>query len=448
MTADEHARPAGAQPGGAEYFLETFPRDAFPRYRWTGGRPPDLPGEVWLSETTHRDGQQGGLPLAAATSRRIYDIICAITAGSGAIRHAEFFPYRRPDREALRYAVERHRAGAPVEPTTWIRATRQDVELVSALGVGETGLLSSASDYHTMHKFGDGGRAAAARMYLEAVEVALDHGIRPRVHLEDTTRAPVGFVRGLVEAVLDLAGRYPAELAPRFRVCDTMGVGLPYDDVDLPRSVPRWIGLLRGLGLAPSRIEIHPHNDTWLVVANCLAAVRAGCGVISGTTLGSGERTGNAPLEAVIAHLLGMGYWRDDPPDLRAVNDLAALYGELGVGPSAKYPLFGSDAYVTRAGIHADGLNKFWWMYAPFNAPLLVGRELEVALTKDSGRAGLLFVLRRHVSGDLSKDDPRVARVHDWLERQFDEGRVTGVAWAELAPVVAREFAPTAARHG
>jgi hypothetical protein len=48
-----------------EYFEDAFPRDGFPRYRWTK-RPAELPDRVWLSETTHRDGQQGGLPLTAA----------------------------------------------------------------------------------------------------------------------------------------------------------------------------------------------------------------------------------------------------------------------------------------------------------------------------------------------------------------------------------------------
>ncbi|MCX4881496.1 MULTISPECIES: pyruvate carboxyltransferase [unclassified Streptomyces] len=428
-------------PEEPEYFPEVFPRDAFPRYTWDDGmRPLTLPHEVWLSETTHRDGQQGGLPLSLDTSRQIYDILCEITGESTAIRHAEFFPYRDSDRNALIYALERHRDGAPIEPTTWIRARREDVELIKRIGVTETGLLSSSSDYHTFHKFGSGGRTEAAAMYLDAVAMALDHGIKPRVHLEDTTRSDPDFVRALVEEVLKVAAAYPAELQPRFRVCDTLGIGLPYDDVALPRSIPRWIRLLRGLDLTPSQIEFHPHNDTWLVVANCLAAIREGCGVISGTTLGTGERTGNAPLEAVMVHLLGMGYWAGTEVNLPAVNKLVELYDGIGSGPSQKYPLFGRDAYVTRAGIHADGLNKFWWMYAPFNAPLLTGRELDVALTKDSGQAGLLFVLDKRLGLRLEKGDPRIVELLAWMDEQWDAGRVSAVEWNELEPVVEKVF--------
>lgn len=426
--------------GGPEYFLETFPRDSFPQYRWDTA-PPTLPETVWLSETTHRDGQQGGLPLSAERSRRIYDLLCEVTGGSGAIRMAEFFPYRQSDRAGLEYAVERHSGGAPIEPTTWIRARREDVELIARIGVRETGMLSSASDYHTFHKFASGGRSRAAGMYLDAVESTLARGIRPRVHLEDTTRAAPDFVQWLVDAVLETASRYPVELAPRFRVCDTLGIGLPFDDVAPPRSVPRWIRLLLSLGLRAGQIEFHPHNDTGLVVANCLAAIREGCGVISGCCLGTGERTGNAPLEAIMVHLMGMGYYRDQPVDLRPLNALAELYHGLGVGPSAKYPLFGRDAYVTRAGIHADGLNKFWWMYAPFNVPALLGRPLEVSLTKDSGMAGLIFVIKQHLGVEPAKDNPGLVAVHDWMIREFDGGRQTAIEWEELEPIVRRYFA-------
>jgi 2-phosphinomethylmalic acid synthase len=423
-----------------EYFLDSFPRDGFPR--WLSiERPPHLPTEVWMSETTHRDGQQGGLPLTAERSCQVYDILCRVTGSSGAIRHAEFFPYRPSDRDGLVYAVSRWRDGAPIEPTTWIRARRDDVRLIRDLGVRETGLLCSASDYHTFHKFKDGGRRAAANMYLDAVTMALDEGIRPRVHLEDTTRAPVDFVRYLVTAVLERASRYAAALRPRFRACDTLGVGLPYEDVTFPRSVPRWIRALRELGLTSDQIEFHPHNDTHLVVANCLAAIREGCGVISGTSLGTGERTGNAPLEALLLHLTGMGFWREQPVDFRAYNELCDVYRDAGQPLPAKYPVFGADAYVTRAGIHADGINKFWWMYAPWNAPALIGRELDVALTKDSGQAGLLFVLRRRLGLELSKDDPRVCEVHRWIEEQFAGGRITAIEWRELEAVVQRTFA-------
>lgn len=427
--------PQIPDPATPEYFLDSFPREGFPRYVWTQ-RPASLPDQVWTTETTHRDGQQGGLPLTVAQSLRIYDILCRFTGRSGAIRQAEFFVYRPSDRAALEAALERYRSGAPIEPTTWIRATPKDVELIRALGVGETGMLASASDYHTFHKFKPGGRRQAAETYLAAVETTLAAGIRPRLHLEDATRAPMEFVLPLVEAVLERAASYGAALRPKFRVCDTMGLGLPYDDVALPRSVPRIFRELRRLGLEPADLEFHPHNDTWLIVANCLAAVREGCAAINGTCLGKGERTGNAPLEGVLLHLIGMGYFADTPPDFTALNELVDLYAEMGEPLPPKYPLYGRDAHRTRAGIHADGLNKFWWMYAPFDVARLLGRPFEVSLTKDSGLAGLIFLIRQHLGLELAKDDPRLQAIHAWVLAEFDGGRQTSIEWEELAPIV------------
>ncbi len=347
------------EPAAPQYFVDSFPRDAFPAYVWTE-RPANLPTEVWTTETTHRDGQQGGLPLSVAQSLQIYDILCCFTGASGSIRQAEFFAYRPSDRAALEGALERYRGGFPIEPTTWIRATAKDVALIRSLGVRETGMLASASDYHTFHKFKPGGRNQAAQTYLEAVQMTLDAGIRPRLHLEDATRAPMDFMRPFIEAVLAMSAAYGPELRPKFRLCDTMGLGLPYDDVALPRSIPRLFQEMRTIGLQPADLEFHPHNDTWLVVANCLAAIRAGCGVINGTMLGKGERTGNAPLEAVLMHLLGMGYFPEQQPDFTALNALVDLYAEMNEPVPPKYPLYGRDAHRTRAGVHADGLNKFW----------------------------------------------------------------------------------------
>lgn len=423
-----------------DYQEFAFPRDDFPRW---GPRPASLPAAAWTTETTHRDGQQGGLPLTVEQALRIFDLMGRFTGTSGAIRQAEFFVYRAADRLMLEGALERHRSGAPIEPTTWIRASAKDVELIGQLGVRETGMLASASDYHTFHKFRPGGRSQAAASYLEAVQRALDAGIRPRLHLEDATRAPRDFVLPFVQAAMEVAAPYGEALRPKFRVCDTMGVGLPFEEQPWPRSIPKLIGALRELGVASDDLEFHPHNDTHLVVANCLSAVRAGCAAINGTLLGKGERTGNAPLEGVLLHMAGMGYFPTGGPDFSALNELVDLYQSIGQPLAAQYPLYGRDAHRTRAGIHADGLNKFWWMYAPFDVPGLLGRPLEVSLTKESGLAGLIFVIRQHTGVELAKDDRRLGELAAWMQEQFDAGRQTAIEWEEIAPQLGELAAAT-----
>jgi citrate (Re)-synthase len=417
---------------GPDYFERQFPKETFPLYGWET-RPPGLPAEVWTTETTHRDGQQGGLPLTAEQSIQIYEILGRFTRNSGAIRQAEFFVYRRSDLDALREAKRRFQSGHPVEPTTWIRASIKDVRLIQSLGVRETGLLASISDYHVFHKFTPAGRRSAASLYLDAVQMALEDGIRPRLHLEDATRASTDFILYFVDAVRKKSADYPETVRPKFRVCDTLGLGLPDEDVPLPRGIPRLFQELIKAGLQPADLEFHPHNDTGLITANCLAAIRNGCGVINGTCLGKGERTGNAPLELVLMHLIGMGFFAEQPPDFTALNELAEMYARLGQPVAEKAPLYGRDAHRTRAGIHADGLNKFWWMYAPFDVPRLIGRPLEVSLTKDSGLAGLIFAAHQRLNGHFTKDDPAIRRVYDWMIQEFEQGRQTAVEWEEIA---------------
>jgi isopropylmalate/homocitrate/citramalate synthase len=424
---------------GPEYFPETFPPEGFPRFDWTR-HPEDLPKDVWTTETTHRDGQQGGLPFDVDFGLKVFDVISRFTGQSGAIRQAEFFVYHPSDRSMIEAAVERWKDGGPIEPTSWIRAARKDVELVKSIGIRETGMLASISDFHTFHKFKPGGRRQATETYLEAVHAVLEAGLKPRLHLEDATRAPIDLILSFVEACLEAASSYGEDQRPRFRVCDTMGIGLPFEDVDLPRSVPRIFQAIKGQGLRPEDLEFHPHNDTWLVVANCLAAVTAGCGVINGCSLGKGERTGNAPLEAVLMQLIGMGFFAREKPDFTALNELAELYAERGEELSPRYPLFGRDAHRTRAGIHADGLNKLSSMYAPFDVPKLLGRPLEVSITKDSGLAGIVFLARQHLGVELDKSDPVVQEVHEWVMQQFDQGREVAIEWDELAAHFSRSM--------
>lgn len=124
-----------SEPQAPNYFLDSFPRDEFPQYVWDP-RPAALPADAWTTETTHRDGQQGGIPLTTESSLTIYDILCRFTGQSGAIRQAEFFVYRPSDRAALEGALERYKesllysflssGGACSAPTT--RHTRSTAQ--------------------------------------------------------------------------------------------------------------------------------------------------------------------------------------------------------------------------------------------------------------------------------------------------------------------------------
>ena len=156
-------------PDAPELFSASFPRDGFPRWEWTA-RPGGLPVAAWTTETTHRDGQQGGLPLTVEAGVRIYDLMCAFTGASGGVRQAEFFVYRPADRRILQAALERHAGGAPVEPTTWIRAEHSEANRAEDVAVLRTALAHAREVIlpggHNLHQESPAALADAIRKAL------------------------------------------------------------------------------------------------------------------------------------------------------------------------------------------------------------------------------------------------------------------------------------------
>src|SRR5437588_761747 len=99
-----------------------------------------------------------------------------------------------------------------------------------------------------------------AEDYGKVVRAVIQTGLRPRCHLEDLTRADLdGFVAPLVESLQEI-GR-EANIPVKFRLCDTMGFGLPWPEAALPRGVPRLVQYFtRTLGAAPELLEWHGHT--------------------------------------------------------------------------------------------------------------------------------------------------------------------------------------------
>ena len=154
--------------------------------------PEDMPDEIWITDTTFRDGQQSVSPFTPEQIVHLFKLMSRLSGPKGVVRQSEFFLYTDKDKEALRRCQD---LGLRFpEITTWIRANEKDFELVKAAGVQETGILVSCSDYHIFKKM-HMNRAQAMEKYLGIVKAALDQGITPRCHFEDITRADFyGFV--------------------------------------------------------------------------------------------------------------------------------------------------------------------------------------------------------------------------------------------------------------
>lgn len=410
-------------------YREIFPYTEFPRLVLESENvAANLPEDIWITDTTFRDGQQSRPPYTPEQILKIYDILHEIDGETGLIRQCEFFLYSERDRKAVELCKER--GYKYPEITGWIRAAAADFKLVAQMGLKETGILTSASDYHIFLKLKK-TRAQAMGSYLEIVKAALDEGVIPRCHLEDVTRADYeGFVLPFAAELLRLGEEYKSMV--KIRLCDTLGFGLPWSQVALPRSVPKLVAGLRRIGVPAEWLEWHGHNDFHKVQVNAAAAWLYGCSAANSAILGVGERTGNPPLEAMVvehAQLKGLTKGVKYP----ALTELAEYARkELGFRIPHNYPLVGDDFNVTRAGIHADGLLKNEEIYNCFDTAALLNRPVNVALTDKTGAAGIKHWIEARFQIDISKHDPRVTKIKDKIDAEYMDDRVTTVSDDEM----------------
>ncbi len=144
-------------------------------------------------------------PLLQKQIVTLFDYMHKIDNGAGVIRQTEFFLYNPHDRHAVEACRDRGYDFPQI--TSWIRATKNDFELVKSMEISETGILMSCSDYHIFHKMG-WDRDTAMKNYLEILEAALASGVKPRCHFEDITRADIhGFVLPLAKKSMSWAIR-------------------------------------------------------------------------------------------------------------------------------------------------------------------------------------------------------------------------------------------------
>ena len=418
-------------------YRDIFPYSEFPRVPFDGKDVKfDLPEQIWITDTTFRDGQQARPPYTPQQILKIYDLFQQIDGGSGLIRQCEFFLYSQRDRQAVELCMERGYKFPEV--TGWIRAVAEDFKLVSSMGMKETGILTSVSDYHIFLKLRK-TRRQAMDGYLAVVRAALDGGVIPRCHLEDVTRADYnGFVLPFAAELRKLADEYKSIV--KIRLCDTLGFGLPWAKASLPRSVPKLIAGLRRLGFPAQWLEWHGHNDFHKVQTNAATAWLYGCSAANSSIFGVGERTGNPPLEAMIvehAQLTGT----NKQIDYKAITKLAEYArSELGFNIPKNYPLVGSDFNVTRAGIHADGLLKNEEIYNCFNTEKLLSRPVCVAITDKTGAAGIKHWIEAKYRITIPKHDPVVTKVKNKIDDEYSANRVSAISDEEMDLWVSQAF--------
>ena len=424
-------------------YRDIYAYDEIPKIPFNHRRVPiAMPEQVYITDTTFRDGQQSVEPYSVEQIVDLFKLMSRLSGPNGIVRQTEFFVYSKKDREALDKCRE---LGLQFpEITTWIRASKEDFKLVADLGIKETGMLTSCSDYHIFKKL-KMTRKQAMDSYLGAVKEAFAAGVIPRCHLEDVTRADFyGFVVPFVNELQELSRE--AGIPVKIRACDTMGYGIPYTEVALPRSVPGIVYGLRHYADVPSdMLEWHGHNDFYRATANASAAWLYGACAVNCSLLGIGERTGNIPLESMVFEYAAFRGTLDGM-DTTAITDIANYFRrKIGYNIPENTPFVGRNFNVTRAGIHADGLLKDEEIYNIFNTKKFLNRPASVMVSKTSGLAGIAYWINDNygLTADetVGKNDPLVAQLKHWVDEEYENGRQNTLSRRELEEKI-EELAP------
>lgn len=134
-----------------ELFRDVFDYESIPKIAFNFRQTPmDMPEEIWITDTTFRDGQQSTSPFSVEHIVDLYKLMNKLGGKKGIIRQSEFFLYTDKDRKAVEECMA---LGYEFpEVTSWIRANEKDFELVKQMNIKETGILVSCSDYHIFKK--------------------------------------------------------------------------------------------------------------------------------------------------------------------------------------------------------------------------------------------------------------------------------------------------------
>lgn len=415
-------------------YKEVFPYEEIPKIKFNNIQlPMNIPEDIWITDTTFRDGQQSMTSMDTKQMVRLFDFLHELDNESGIIKQTEFFLYSQKDRNAVEECM--NKGYKFPEITSWIRANKDDFNLVKSMGIKETGILMSCSDYHIFNKLNK-TRQEAMKMYLDIAYAALENGIIPRCHFEDITRADFyGFVVPLAKNLMDMSKE--SGINVKIRACDTLGVGVSHVGVELPRSVPAIIhGLKYYAGVPSEFIEWHGHNDYYSSVTNSATSWLYGGSSVNTTLFGIGERVGNTPLEAMIieyAQIKG----NVKSMNLNVINEIENYFEkELNYNIPSKTPYVGSEFNVTKAGIHADGLLKDEEIYNSFDTMKILGKPPLVAINSYSGISSIAYWINSYfgLKGDdkINKNDDRLAPVKNKIDEEYENGRIANITTDEM----------------
>jgi isopropylmalate/homocitrate/citramalate synthase len=345
------------------------------------------PQEMVFVDCTLRDGEQAaGVFFTHQEKLAISDLLDALGVD---ILDAGMPSVSEDERRTIEALLER---GYKARIAGTVRALKSDIEVAVRCGLKHVFLFMPVSPQHLKHKFGI-TFADAIPIVEGAVDFATSKGLNVNFVAEDSVRADPIQLASLFDRVNELGAQSAI-------VCDTVGVMSP-------DKIEKYVGMVRTHMQSGIMLGIHCHNDYGLGTANTIAAVNAGCRMVTATVNGLGERAGNAHLEEILCAIEDIGgvrlrMNRSVLPRLCMKVAIAS-----GVFFSPTKPIVGMNVFRHESGVHVDGMLKDVSTYQSIS-PEGLGSRHEYVLGKHSGR-GLVEVLL--ASRNIEAAPETVARI-------------------------------------
>jgi 2-isopropylmalate synthase len=378
-------------------------------------KPPSKQGrqqlrQVLLYDTTLRDGMQGqGMSMSAQEKvrvvRKLDELgIHFIEAG---------FPGSNPKElelfEMLADVDLRQAAVCAFGMTRRRDIEASEDEALRLLATGFAPVVTLVGKTWGLHleKVTKVSREENLAMIRDSVAYLVNAGKRviyDAEHFFDGYRDDSGYALECLRAAAD-AG------AENVTICDTNGSSLPAQVAEATKEAADQLDV---------PIGIHTHNDLECAVANSLAAVEQGAGLVQGTINGIGERTGNANLTSILPALqLKLGYECVSPDQLVRLTGIAHFIDELlNITPDPDQPFVGRNAFAHKGGMHVAGVHADARTFEHMD-PALVGNERDLVVSELSGKG---TVLGRAERSGIPLNDEQAARAVRTLKEREHRG--------------------------
>ncbi|MCL5877076.1 MAG: isopropylmalate synthase [Candidatus Bathyarchaeota archaeon] len=384
-----------------------------------------LKTEAIVDDTTLRDGlQMPGLAAGPKDAAKVAQLLSEV-----GVERIEMFHYQEPDKKAAKLIQN---LNLDMRVAGWCRAVKDDIDSAVKCGFKEVGISHPVSFIHFKAKWPEKTNEQILANVVDVTEYAAKTcGLRTFVHGEDSTRAEWAFEKKFINAVAD-AG------AECYRICDTVGIGLPDEEAPLPVGIPAKVKTIKKETKIPT-IEIHAHDDFGNAVGNTMAAIKAASGLYdkvyaSTTYLGIGERAGNAETEKIILNLYlqrGVKKYEGKTQKLKQVADFIGKATGFVVPPNKA--IVGDYGFAHESGIHTHGVLNDPWTYEPY-PPELVGNTRRLTIGKQSGK-GIIKHKITELTGN-APDDGTVAMVVETVKDIYANGRRASLKEEEFKKIL------------